>query len=166
MAINYETIDNPYNQNLERSPEGVVGNADIGSVVHGTPPPAQINKTITTGKEMKNLWIENWLKSRNYKPGASGFMIDGKTGNVEFGNGYFRGDITGASGTFTGTITATTGSIGGWTISANAIYKDTGTDATSSGMAPADYPFYAGKQYASRATALHLSVLRQLGQLL
>jgi len=55
--------------------------------------------------------------------------------------------------TITGTITATDGAIGGWTLSANAIYLDSGTDATSSGMASADYPFYAGKEYASRATA-------------
>jgi hypothetical protein len=61
-----------------------------------------------------------------------------------------------SAGTFavTGTITATAGSIGGWSISDVAIYYDGATDALSSGMAPADYPFYAGKKYADRATAL------------
>lgn len=108
---------------------------------------------IKSGEQLGNIWIKNWMKSNNYKPGAFGFMIDGMTGNVEFGNGYFRGDITGASGTFTGTITATTGSIGGWTISSTAIYFNGATDALSSGMASADYPFYAGKKYIDRATA-------------
>lgn len=92
------------------------------------------------------------IKSKNFKTGSTGWQIDGE-GNVEFGSGYFRGDITGASGTFSGTITATTGSIGGWTISATAIYKDGLTDNISSGMASADYPFYAGKKYGDRATA-------------
>ncbi|MDD2778527.1 MAG: hypothetical protein PHI16_06535, partial [Methanocellales archaeon] len=52
-----------------------------------------------------------------------------------------------------GTITASAGSIGGWSISATALYYDGSTDALSAGMASADYPFYAGKKYADRATA-------------
>ena len=59
-----------------------------------------------------------------------------------------EGDVTMA-----GTITAVAGSIGGWNISATALYYDGATDAVSTGMASADYPFYAGKKYASRATA-------------
>jgi len=96
--------------------------------------------------------IKGFLKSQNYNKGTSGWAINGD-GSVEFDSGYFRGDVTGASGTFSGTITATAGSIGGWSISANAIYFDGATDALSAGMAPADYPFYAGKKYADRATA-------------
>jgi hypothetical protein len=54
----------------------------------------------------------------------------------------------------TGAITATKMSVvGGWTWSADYFKKDTGTAATSSGMAPTDWPFYAGAQYANRATA-------------
>jgi len=60
---------------------------------------------------------------------------------------------TGGDVTLVGTITATTGSIGGWTISSNAIYLDGSTDSDSSGMASSDYPFYAGKKYVDRATA-------------
>jgi hypothetical protein len=59
-----------------------------------------------------------------------------------------EGDVT-----MVGEITASTGSIGGWTISSNAVYLDGATDALSSGMASADYPFYAGKKYIDRATA-------------
>lgn len=59
-----------------------------------------------------------------------------------------EGDVT-----MIGTITATTGAIGGWNISATALYYDGATNALSAGMASADYPFYAGKKYADRATA-------------
>lgn len=55
-----------------------------------------------------------------------------------------------------GNITADSGYIGGstgWSIQTGYIKKDGATDATSAGMAPADYPFYAGKKYADRATA-------------
>ena len=37
--------------------------------------------------------------SPNYSKGVSGWKID-SNGSVEFGSGFFRGDITGASGTF------------------------------------------------------------------
>jgi hypothetical protein len=43
--------------------------------------------------------------------------------------------------------------IAGWTVNSSYFAKDTGTNATSAGMAPADYPFFAGSTYANRATA-------------
>jgi len=49
----------------------------------------------------------NYMQSTNYSKGNSGWRINA-AGDVEFGNGYFRGDITGASGTFTGTLSAAT----------------------------------------------------------
>ncbi len=58
------------------------------------------------------------------------------------------GAATTFSWTSAGVLTA-----GGWTVNNVALFKDTGVDATSAGMAPGDYPFYAGKQYADRATA-------------
>lgn len=63
------------------------------------------------------------------------------------------GTLTATDATLSGTITATAGSIGGWTINSTYLAKDTGTDATSVGLAPSDYPFYAGATYANRATA-------------
>jgi hypothetical protein len=74
------------------------------------------------------------------------------------------GNLTGISGAsgyglwtdngyFTGTVNASAGSIGGWTIQSTYLAKDTGTASTSAGMAPSDYPFYAGSTYANRATA-------------
>jgi hypothetical protein len=43
--------------------------------------------------------------------------------------------------------------IASWGVTSAYLAKDTGTNATSAGMAPADYPFYAGATYANRATA-------------
>jgi hypothetical protein len=43
--------------------------------------------------------------------------------------------------------------IAGWTVNSTYFAKDTGTNSTSSGMAPLDYSFYAGSTYANRATA-------------
>ncbi len=78
----------------------------------------------------------NGIVSRN-KTGANTIAIDGTTGDI----------------TIVGTVTATAGNIGGWDISSVALYKDGATDAVSAGMAPADYPFYAGAKYANRASA-------------
>lgn len=56
---------------------------------------------------------------------------------------------------FTGTVTADAGTFGGvWQVNSNRIAYDTGTNATSAGMAPLDYPFYAGAIYSNRASAV------------
>ena len=52
-----------------------------------------------------------------------------------------------------GNLVCQAGTIGSLTISSVALYFDGATDALSAGIAPADYPFYAGKKYADRATA-------------
>lgn len=52
-----------------------------------------------------------------------------------------------------GVIYANSGLIGSWNINATYLARDTGTAATSCGMAPEDYPVYAGATYANRATA-------------
>lgn len=58
----------------------------------------------------------------------------------------------GASTTFAWN-TAGTVTMSGWTVTADALAKDTGTDATSAGMAPAVLPFYAGATAANRLSA-------------
>lgn len=58
------------------------------------------------------------FQSPNYSPGASGWKID-SNGNVEFGNGTFRG-----------TISATSGVVGGWVINSTSL-SSTGTPSTS-----------------------------------
>jgi hypothetical protein len=45
------------------------------------------------------------------------------------------------------------GTAGGFQVGYNNLVRDTGADATSAGLAPDDYPFYAGAIYTSRAAA-------------
>ncbi len=52
-----------------------------------------------------------------------------------------------------GGIDATWGTIADWDIFEDRLVKDTGADATSAGMSPVDFPFYAGATYAHRASA-------------
>lgn len=78
--------------------------------------------------------------------GVYKFRVGDPSGNEMLWNGVDTLSIT-------GTITATTGTIGGWTISSDAIFHDGALDANSAGMATADYPFYAGAKYANRASA-------------
>jgi len=61
--------------------------------------------SIASGELTGNLIInKGFIRSYNFITGVSGWTIN-DDGSVEFDNGYFRGDITGASGTFSGTIT-------------------------------------------------------------
>ncbi|MGP1675936.1 MAG: hypothetical protein ACTS6J_02105 [Burkholderiales bacterium] len=103
---------------------------------------------------------------------VNGAAFQGGQTDYDTGVGFFLGrsggayklsigDPAGAKLTWTaaaglvvvGTVTATAGAIGGWTINSAYLAKDTGVDATSAGMAPTDYPFYAGATYANRASA-------------
>lgn len=43
--------------------------------------------------------------------------------------------------------------LGGWSLSGSALFYDGATGGVSSGMCSADWPFYAGKKFADRATA-------------
>jgi hypothetical protein len=52
-----------------------------------------------------------------------------------------------------GELVVTAGSVGGWGINPTYLAMDTGSASDSAGMAPDDYPFYAGATYANRATA-------------
>lgn len=75
-------------------------------------------------------------------------ITDADLGGALSGYGLYSDNIY-----LKGKIVATSGNVGGWAINSAYIAKDTGTNATSSGMSPADYPFYAGSTYANRATA-------------
>lgn len=67
------------------------------------------------------------LKSPNYSTGNAGWTIKAN-GDVEFNNGNFRGDITGASGTFTGAVNATAINIPD-TVTANSFHVDSAGNA-------------------------------------
>lgn len=69
-----------------------------------------------------------YIQSNNFSSGSAGFRIT-SDGNVEFNNGNFRGDITGASGSFSGSLSAATGTFAG-TLSGGTIDIG-GSDSTS-----------------------------------
>jgi hypothetical protein len=97
---------------------------------------------ISDGDWNGNISInKGYLQSKNFVAGTSGWKLNDD------------GTFYAVNAVISGTITATSGSIGGWSVSSNAIYFDGATDALSAGLSPADYPFYAGKKYANRASA-------------
>jgi hypothetical protein len=102
-----------------------------GSVVGSNMSDSASSTTAAPASKLGDLWIKNFIRSENWKPKTTGFTIDGQTGYVEFSSGWF----------------------GAWNLLSGAIYYDGATDALSSGMSPADYPFYAGKKFAYRSTA-------------
>lgn len=71
---------------------------------------------------------------------------------VADGSGYLANSLIAwdTSGNLTISGNAT---IAGWSVNSTYFAKDTGTNSTSAGMAPLDYPFFAGATYANRATA-------------
>jgi len=74
--------------------------------------PSQIGENVIDGNSINDLYIKNFIKSRNYKPKAAGFLIRGADGYIEAMDVYL-----------TGTITATAGEIGGWDIVSGYIYS-------------------------------------------
>ena len=126
--------------------------------------------------------IGGWNLSTTQLSAASGLAVLHSTGYIALGSGndYARldaadatyrlwvgnsaaasapfrvtkgGALTATNATVSGSVTATDGSVGGWTINSTYLAKDTGTASTSAGLAPSDYPFYAGATYANRASA-------------
>lgn len=85
-SYNYNDIDRPYNNNLERNESGIVGYfADLQTQTssNNITSPAQIGERALSGQSFSDIWIDNWLKSKSYKPKTSGFLIDGRRGYIE-----------------------------------------------------------------------------------
>ena len=81
--LDYTNIDNPYNNNMERTGDSLIGDVEgtVGAGMEmgiGTEEPE-----IISGQSLGDLWIENWIKSRNYQPKSQGFLLDGKAGYIE-----------------------------------------------------------------------------------
>lgn len=77
----------------------------IGIQTTSTPAGPVETQQVNTNQSIANLWINTFIRSKNFKPGAIGFNINGETGSAEFNNVLVRG-----------TIYASIGQIGGWTI--------------------------------------------------
>jgi hypothetical protein len=130
---NYEYIDRPYGVYMDRStinigdPTSSTGNVDTSSgnsLTNNSGSTEETDGTIDNGSVetqpvksdggMADLWINNMIRSTNWKPKKVGFYIDGQTGYAEFTNVYVSGNIQ-----------ALTGLIGGWTIGPDSLYGTT-----------------------------------------
>lgn len=79
---------------------------------------------IVSGEIVSRLTlVDGYYQSPDYVTGVSGWRIS--SDSVEFGDGNFRGDITGANGTFSGILNAESGIIGGFVITPTALYGST-----------------------------------------
>ena len=121
-GLNFETIENAYDHNLNRVDTGILEPARTVSLGTAGESDDYINRKVSgsnlvkdseesksiKGQDLENLWISSWIKSRNFRPGSSGFIIDGKRGYIECGDLKVRG----------------VGEIGGWNIDATRIYSD------------------------------------------
>jgi len=122
----YDKLERPYGAHLERegdyniNPAGELsddggtsadGSGSInpleGGEVAGTP--------VKSEQSFSDIWIDNKIRSKSWKPQKSGFMLDGERGYAEFSDIFISGSITVISG----------GTIGGWTIDSDAIYTGT-----------------------------------------
>jgi hypothetical protein len=99
--LDFTTIENSYNDNLDRSEgEDVSITDNTGLFRTGSTRDDgdnEVSKKVS-GQDLDNLWIRSWIKSRNFKPKVSGFKLDGKTGKIECtGLDVWGGTITGAT---------------------------------------------------------------------
>ena len=108
----YNSIENPYNNNLERESFGSESNMtgssydqssgyiDSGQGASGGGPsvasPNDMGEQALPSSSFEDIWLNNWIKSRNYKPKSVGFYINGKTGYAEFTGVYISGTIEGS----------------------------------------------------------------------
>ena len=108
-----------------------VANMNVNKLVSGS----ISGKTITLAADSGT---QSSIKSSNFSSGSAGFEIK-SNGDVEFNDGNFRGDITGASGSFSGSLSSgvsiTSPTISGGSVSGTSISGGTidigGSDSTS-----------------------------------
>jgi len=109
-GLDYSNIENNYNDLLEREndlseDDSTVGVSDIGTrIVTASESSIYQNNKIETeqssidGASLNNIWIDTYIKSRNYQPKIQGFHLDGKTGYIECMKLYVgNGGIIGGS---------------------------------------------------------------------
>lgn len=133
----YTKIDQPYNTYLERS-EDTSNNGNTETM------------PVKSDGSMSDVWINNFIRSQNWKPKKVGFYIDGQTGYAEFTNVFVSGDIQ-----------ALTGTIGGFTIGATDLKATSGGNTTIISSGP--IAFSAGVTGAPNVTITQAGVLTMLG---
>ena len=79
----YEDIENPYNSNLERSEGDLLSDVEPSIDSGKIETPSQIEENVIGAQQINDLQITNWIKSRNYQPKVSGFLLRGSDGYIE-----------------------------------------------------------------------------------
>ena len=88
---------------------------------------ADLNANKITAGSMQ---VGSYIQSSNFVTGVQGWKID-SSGNVEFGNGTFRGTLSNAGGTFGGALVAASGTFSGSLSAASGTF--TGSLSAASG---------------------------------
>lgn len=121
----YDQIERPYDSLLNReqfggistdvvagssetstTPDGSSGSTGVSGGTSGQSALNQNQETpVRSANNLTDLWIETFIKSKNWSPRVKGFYIDGLTGYAEFSNVFINGHLDALSGT-----------IGGWEI--------------------------------------------------
>ncbi len=164
LMTDYSTIYRPYDNLLSRTDSdpsnptvGVNtsgGNTSVQQASGGSPMSGGTDDSTKSGGSVAtvpvksdgnigDLWIQNFIRSMNWKPRTSGFTLDGATGYAEFTDVYVSGDIH-----------ALTGSIGGFVINSESISDVANTFGLSSTVTVGDdVRFWAGDTYVNRQIA-------------
>lgn len=142
--ITYETIDRPYDYMLQRSDQVTAfdqvpddspasntapqtsGSSGSSSTASGeaTSNGSTETKPVKSDGGMGDIWIDNFIRSLNWKPKKAGFYIDGQTGYAEFMNVFVSGNIQASTGTIGGF------DIGPTTISSTGLVLTSGSSAS------------------------------------
>lgn len=161
MTGTYDSLSNPYNDNLTRAEDSLnfqvggqsdnsqggmnpsvqPGGLDGGGTTTGVGPVQ--DATVPSGGALGDIVISNTIQSANWSPKKVGFYINGQTGYAEFANIFLAGGIT-----------ATTGSIGGFSIGTDYIRDASNSMGLASTITGGDdVRFWAGNTFANRAIA-------------
>lgn len=108
------------------------------------------NMTVNNDGSMGDVWINNFIRSTNWKPKTVGFYIDGQTGYAEFSGVYISG-----------TIVAMTGTIGGFTIGATDLSATSGGNTTK--LSSLSTAFSAGPTGAPTITITQAGIITAVG---
>lgn len=153
----YSTLPQPYDNFLVRASSGTSvvsggGTSDVAgessassSVSEGSKDASKESGStnIISGDEFENIWLNSWIKSKNFLPHARGFYLDARTGYLEAANAYIVGNIT-----------AESGNIGGFEIGASYIRDAANSFGLSSTVtAGDDVRFWAGATMVNMAAA-------------
>lgn len=121
----YSGIENSYGPHLERKGDNLIPTDGVGilpvSSVNGegagTTVPVgggNVNEpAVKTTSDMSDVFIQNFIRSINWKPKKQGFNLDGGSGYAEFSNVFISGGIEALYGTIGGTTITPTSLIGG-----------------------------------------------------